>query len=370
MYTILHTESSQGWGGQEMRILQESLEFMKRGYRMMIACQPGSMLRKEAEGKGIPVIVLRMRTAVDPLAVANCIRAIKKNGVDLVHTHSSTDSWCCSMSAKLARVPVIRSRHVTTPISKNCFSRFLFMKLADRVVTSGETIRRQMIEGNGYDPRKIISIHAGIDEKRFSPEISGDYVRTELNIEKDDYLLGIVSVLRSWKGHVYLLEAFKALREKIPHLKLLIAGSGPQERNIRKYIEGNGLTGKVIMTGHREDVPQILKSLDLFILPSYSNEATSQVIPQAMAMGIPVISTFAGGIGEVVKDGETGKLVPPRDAPALSEAIFWAYQNREKSREMARKARKFMLKDFTLTGMIDKTESVYRELLDRPEVRR
>jgi glycosyltransferase involved in cell wall biosynthesis len=370
MYTILHTESSQGWGGQEMRILQESLEFKKRGYRMMIACQPASMLRKEAEGKGIPVIVLRMRTAVDPLAVANCIRAIKKNGVDLVHTHSSTDSWCCSMSAKLARVPVIRSRHVTTPISKNCFSRFLFMKLADRVITSGETIRRQMIEGNGYDPRKIISIHAGIDEKRFSPEISGDYVRAELNIEKDDYLLGIVSVLRSWKGHVYLLEAFKALREKIPHLKLLIAGSGPQERNIRKYIEGNGLTGKVIMTGHREDVPQILKSLDLFILPSYSNEATSQVIPQAMAMGIPVISTFAGGIGEVVKDGETGKLVPPRDAPALSEAIFWAYQNREKSREMARKARKSMLKDFTLTGMIDKTESVYRELLDRPEVRR
>jgi glycosyltransferase involved in cell wall biosynthesis len=244
------------------------------------------------------------------------------------------------------------------------------MKLADRVITSGETIRRQMIESNGYNPQKVISIPAGIDEKRFSPEINGDYVRRDLGIGEDNYLLGVVSVLRSWKGHVYLLEAFRALREKIPHLKLLIAGSGPQERNIRKYIEGNGLAGKVIMTGHREDVPQILKSLDLFILPSYSNEATSQVIPQAMAMGIPVISTFAGGIGEVVKDGETGKLVPPRDAPALSEAIFWAYQNGEETRKMAKKARKFVLKDFTLTGMIDKTESVYRELLERHEARK
>jgi glycosyltransferase involved in cell wall biosynthesis len=351
-----------------MRIVQESLEFMKRGYRMMIACQPGSRIQNVAEGKGIPVIALRMRAAADPLAVANCIRAIKKNGVDLVHTHSSTDSWCCSMGAKLAGVPVIRSRHVTTPISTNFFSYFLFMKLADRVITSGETIRRQMLEDNGYNPRKIISVPAGIDEKRFSPEISGDNVRKDLNIGKEDYLLGIVSVLRSWKGHVYLLEAFRALREKIPHLKLVIVGSGPQERNIRKYIEGNGLAGKAIMTGHREDVPQILKNLDLFILPSYSNEATSQVIPQAMAMGIPVIATSAGGIWEVVKDGETGKLVPPRDAPALSEAIFWAYQNREETRKMARKARELVLKDFTLARMIEKTGNVYRELLDGPKV--
>ena len=166
------------------------------------------------------------------------------------------------------------------------------------------------------------------------------------------------------------MEAFRTLREKIHHLKLLIVGSGPQERNIRRFIEENGLAGKVIMTGHREGVPQILKAMDLFILPSYSNEATSQVIPQAMAMGIPVIATFAGGIGEVVKDRGTGRLVPPRDVPALREAIFWSYQNRAEARKMAQEAREFILKDLTLTRMIDKTESVYRELLDRHEVRK
>ena len=370
MYTILHTESSLGWGGQELRIIQESLEFMKRGYRMLIACQPGSKIFTAAQGKGIPVIALRMRASIDPLALVNCIRSIKRNGVDLVHTHSSTDSWVCSPASKGSGVPVIRSRHVSTPISKSPFSRFLYMKLADRVITSGDTIRREMIEVNGYDPQKIVSIPAGIDEKRFSPEINGDDVRKELNIGKDDYLLGVVSILRSWKGHIYLLEAFRTLREKIPNLKLVIAGSGPQERNLGNYIQENGLTGKAIMTGFREDVPQILKSLDLFILPSYSNEATSQVIPQAMAMGVFVISTSAGGIGEVVTNGETGKLVPPRDAHALSEAIFWAYQHGEECRKMAQKAREVVLKEFTLTRMIEKTERVYRELLGRQAVKK
>jgi len=366
MPTILHTESSRGWGGQEIRIVQESLEFIKRGYRMMIACRPESKIFAAAREKGIPVFSLRMRASIDPLGSMNCLQILRNNGVNLLHTHSSTDSWVCSPAARRLGLPVVRSRHVSTPISKGVFSRFLYMKLADRVITSGETIRREMIEANGYDPQRIFSIPAGIDEKKFSREMCPDDVRRELRIGDGDYLLGIVSILRSWKGHIYLLEAFRNLREKISNLKLVIAGSGPQESNLRNYIQEKGLAGKAIMTGFREDVPRVLKALDLFILPSYSNEATSQVIPQAMAMGIPVISTSAGGIGEVVTDGETGKLIPPRDAGALSEAILWAYGHKEECREMARKARDLVLKEFTLSRMIEKTERVYRGLLDGP----
>jgi len=161
------------------------------------------------------------------------------------------------------------------------------------------------------------------------------------------------------------LEAVKALGEKIPNIKLLIAGSGPEERNIRDCIKNNGLTGKLIMAGYRQDVPQILKSLDLFVLPSFSNEGIPQVILQAMATGVPVISTFAGGIEEVVTNGQTGTLVPARDARALSEAIHWAYENRKESMKMAHRAREFILKDFTLARTIEKTEKVYGELLRR-----
>jgi glycosyltransferase involved in cell wall biosynthesis len=364
MYRILHTEWSKGWGGQEVRILQESLEFMKRGYGMMIACQPGSGIQKAARDKGIPVISLRMRAAIDPLAILGCARAIQKNSIDLVHTHSSVDSWCCSLASRLSGVPVVRSRHLGIPIQTNYFSYFLYMRLADRIITSGEAVRKRMIEVNGYDPRKIVSIPAGIDEQKFSPEIDGDPVRKEFNLRPGDFLLGVVSMLRKWKGHLYLLEAVKALGERIPDLKLLIAGSGPQEETIREFIRENGLNGKVIMAGYREDVPQILKSLDLFVFPSYTNEAAPQVILQAMAMGIPVISTFVGGIEDVVSNGETGILVPPADARALSEAILWVHQNREESGKMAQKAKETVWKDYAFSRTIERTEEVYKSLLE------
>jgi len=370
MYRILHTEWSRGWGGQEVRIIQESLEFMKRGYGMMIACQPGSGIQKAAQDKGIPAISLRMRAAVDPLAVLGCARAIQKNSIDLLHTHSSVDSWCCSLASKLSGIPVVRSRHLGIPVRTNYFSYFLYMKLADRIITSGEAVRKRMIEVNGYDPRKIVSIPAGIDEQKFSPSIGGDLVRKEFNLRPGDFLLGEVSMLRKWKGHLYLLEAVKALGERIPNLKLLIAGSGPQEETIKEFIQENALTGKVVMAGYREDVPRILKSLDLFVFPSYTHEAAPQVIPQAMAMGIPVISTFVGGIEEVVKNGQTGILVPPADARALSEAILWVYQNREECRKMAARAKETVGKDYSFSRTIERTEEVYRSLLESGPRRR
>jgi glycosyltransferase involved in cell wall biosynthesis len=365
MYRILHTEWSKGWGGQEVRIIQESLAFLKRGYGMMIACQPGSGIQKAARDKGIPVISLRMRAAIDPLAILGCARAIQKNSIDLVHTHSSVDSWCCSIASQLSGIPVVRSRHLGIPVRTNSFSYFLYMKLADRIITSGEAVRKRMIEVNGYDPRKIVSIPAGIDEQKFSLEINGDPVRKEFNLQPGDFLLGVVSMLRKWKGHLYLLEAVKALEERIPHLKLLIAGSGPQEETIKGFIRENGLAGKVIMAGYREDVPRILKSLDLFVFPSYTHEAAPQGILQAMAMGIPVVSTFVGGIEDVVTNGQTGILVPPADARALSEAILRVYQNRGESEEMARRAKEMVWKNYSFSRTIERTEEVYKSLLEK-----
>lgn len=365
MYNILHTEWSKGWGGQEIRIIQESLEFIKRGYRMMIACQPGSRIILAAEENGIPVIPLKMRTPLDPLAIWQCLQIIKRNSINLVHTHSSVDSWCCSIAAKLSGLPVIRSRHISAPIHPNYFSFFLYMKLADRVITSGKMIKEKMVKVNGYDSQKIVSIPTGINEKTCFPEPSKQWAREKFHIEKNDFLLGIVAMLRSWKGHLYLLEAVKTLQKKIPNIRLIITGEGPQGKNIRNYITYNGLTQTVIMTGYRNEVPQILNSLDLFVLPSYANEGIPQAILQAMALGIPIISTFAGGIEEVIQNGQTGTLVPPRNVQALSEAIDRVYRNREESLKMAHSARESTLNYFSVRGMADNTENVYREVLER-----
>ena len=119
------------------------------------------------------------------------------------------------------------------------------------------------------------------------------------------------------------------------------------------------------MMGYREDVPQILKSLDLFVLSSYSNEGVPQVLLQAMALEVPIVSTFAGGIEEMVKNGQTGTIVPSRNVPALSKAIYWAYQNKGESLKMARRAREVVLNKYAITGVIKNTEKIYRELIER-----
>ncbi|MFH1075464.1 MAG: glycosyltransferase family 4 protein [Pseudomonadota bacterium] len=360
---ILHTEWSKGWGGQEIRIIAEASAFRKKGYNMMLACQPCSTILNKAKESGIPTILLKMRSGVDLFAAYGAWLICRKHNIHLVHTHSSVDAWCFGMAARLAGIPVVRSRHLSAPISESLFSYCLYMKLADRVITSGRAIRDVMIEQNKMQPERIVSIPAGIDEIKFSSFVDGSLAQKEFGLGAQDFVVGIVAILRSWKGHDYLIEAVERVKPDIPNIKLLIIGNGPRQRHIRSLIREKRLEDTILMTGFRDDVPSLLKTMDCFVLPSTKNEATSQVIPQAMAMKIPVISSSAGGLAEVVSDRETGLLVPPNDVNALRDAILWIYKNRKQAFDMAERAYIDCLQRFTFNKMIDDTERVYLDLL-------
>jgi glycosyltransferase involved in cell wall biosynthesis len=362
-FTILHTEWSRGWGGQEMRIVAESTAFRRRGYNMMIACHPESEIFKEARVAGIPTVPFRIRHGMDLSALLRFIRILRVNRVDLVHTHSSPDAWVCGMAACLARVPVVRSRHLSTPISPSYPSYFLYMKLADRVITSGQTIKDVMVRRNRMLPERIISIPAGIEVSRFSPGIDPTPVWKEFGLRAEDFIVGIVAVLRSWKGHQYLIEAVHTLVVRGIPAKLLIVGTGPQERNIRRKIQRLQLEDHVVLTGYRKDVPALMSAMNCIVLPSTGNEATSQVLPQALSMKVPVLGTEVGGIPEVVVPHQTGLLVPPRDSRRLSEALIWIYEHPEETAAMAELGYHYIHANFTFDKMIERTEQVYLNLL-------
>jgi glycosyltransferase involved in cell wall biosynthesis len=362
-FTILHTEWSQGWGGQEMRIVAESAAFRHKGYNMMIACHPDSEIYKEAQAAGVPTIPLRIRHGMDLSALIRFVGILRLNCVNLVHTHSSPDAWVCGMAASLTRVPVVRSRHLSTPISPGYPSYFLYMKLANRVITSGQTIKDVMVQHNRMLPERIVSIPAGIEVSRFLPGTDPTPVRREFRLRADDFVIGIVAVLRSWKGHQYLIEAVHTLVERGFPAKLLIVGTGPQERNIRKKIQRLKVEGHVLLTGYRKDVPTLMSAMNCMVLPSTGNEATSQVLPQALAMKVPVLATNVGGIPEVVINYRTGLLVPPRDPRALSEALIWIYEHPQKAAAMAEEGYHHIRANFTFDKMIERTEQVYLNLL-------
>jgi glycosyltransferase involved in cell wall biosynthesis len=220
-----------------------------------------------------------------------------------------------------------------------------------------------MIKNNRISSDHIISIPAGIDTNQFSLEREMVDIRSLYQIPKESFIIGIVGVLRSWKGHQDLIAAVKNLRDKIPKLKLLIVGEGPQRKAIEEQVIESNLSDIVILTGYQKDPAPFMKAMDIVVLPSYANEATSQVLPQAMAMRRPVISTNIGSLSEVVINEQTGLSIPPRDIDALANALIRLYRNKELRYELANSGYEHVQSKFTFNQMIDSTEAVYRKLL-------
>ena len=361
--TILHTEASMGWGGQEIRVVQESCILAERGVRVIIACQEGATIGERAREAGLPVHLIQIRSQYDPWAVKDFIRLIKAEAVDIVHTHSSRDGWVAGAAGKLTGTIVVRSRHLSTLIGANWFSSFPYRYLTDAIIASGNDIKETLARRNKLDPHKIVSASAGVDLKRFRREISGEGVRKELGLEDAYPVVGIVAVLRSWKGHDYLLESVKSVVEEFPKARFVLAGDGPRREALHEKVKALGIGESVIMAGFRSDVPEVMAALDIFILPSYASEATSQVLPQALAMGKPVIVTSIPGLMEIVEDKVTGLLVRPKDPVAIASAIVEMAKDKEAARRMMERGHEKILKGYTIEVMMKKTTDVYDRLL-------
>jgi len=361
---LLHTEWSDGWGGQEIRILAESMEFIKRGHNVTIAAQPNSQLIQKAREANVPVLPLAMNKGFNIRAILKLIKFIKINKINIIHTHSSVDSRTGGIAGYFSNIKVVRSRHISMPVSKSWLTWFQYMRLADRVITSGEFIRRELIKENKMMPGKIISAPAGVDEKHFSIENSVSDIKAQYSLNKNYFIIGMVSVLRSWKGHEFVIRAMKTLKQSIPNIHLLIVGDGPVKDKIINLIKSLSLEDSITLTGYQPNPSPFFKAMDIVILPSYAGEATSQTLPQAMLMEKPVISTNIGGLSEVVIDKETGLTILPKDSESISQAVLKLFSDVELRDRIAIQGRDHALNFFTFKKMVDTTESVYVDLLD------
>ena len=360
MFTVLHTESSKGWGGQENRIMKESLGLKDLGAKVIILCQPGSMLEEKASSKGIEVRVCRMKKHYDLAAVQHILRLIRKEAVDVVSTHSGRDSFLAGLAGRLSRrrPVIVRTRHIAMPIT----SRITYSLLPHRVVTTSDYIRRYLID-EGVRPGKVVTIRTGIDLRKFDPKATRGDLREEIGVPSEVPLIGTVAILRFKKGYQILLDAIPIVLKEIPGARFVFVGDGPQRRNITNKIEDLGLSGNVLMLGMRWDIPNILKSIDLFVLPTLQ-EAHGGVFVEAMAMGKPVIGTDVGGVGEVIKDGVNGYLVEPNDPSSLAGAVVTMLRDKEKAESMGREGRKMAEERFDVEKMCRSMFDLYTSLIE------
>ena len=362
---ILHTESSQGWGGQEMRILQDSQQLERLGFQVVILCQPDSELFERTHQKGIKVETVSMGKMDLMKAFRKCQQVIEGYKIDLVNSHSSRDSWIASVSARNSNYkPIIcRTRHLSIPIQPNPISRILFKYLTDGIITTGEVIRKELIKKHRIPKHKIVSIPTGIDPTIYDPERFPEINKGIYGVKRDSFLVGMVSVLRSWKGHLDLVIAAREVVKKFPSVSFLIVGDGPALFQTEDKVKELDLENCVHFLGFREDIPRILSSLDLFVQPSYANEGVPQAVLQALAMKKPVVACRVGGIPEVIQDGLNGILVPPRNPIRLAEAIIRLVEDHPTRKSMGERGRIDVQKSWTIERMMEKTLGFYKELL-------
>jgi glycosyltransferase involved in cell wall biosynthesis len=368
-YTILHTESSTGWGGQEIRVLTESAGMIRRGHKVLLACQPNSIIARRASDYGIKTIIIRMNGAFDIVGITRLRALMLKEKVNIVNTHSSKDSWCAGLAAKLAgSVKIVRSRHLSIPIKRSFESRLLYNTIPDAIVTTGKAIREHIIEQIGVSPEKVVSIPTGIDLGLFDPSRADRMrFRKELGLTDDTPLVGTVAMLRRMKGLEYFVEAAKIVLATLPKAHFVIVGDVAFKSSIKErltaQIRSLGILDKVTMVGYREDIPDVMAALDVFVLASVEHEGVPQVISQALAMEKPVVATDTGSIREQIIHGETGYLVDKANPQQLAAAVLMAFEDANKSQEMGRNGRRLVEKYFSLDSMLDATEALYSRLL-------
>lgn len=359
--TVLHTESSKGWGGQELRTFHESAGLIRLGARVLILCQPGSMLAENARAAGIDVKLCTMKKSYDVFAIKKILTLIGDENIDIINTHSGRDTFLAGVAGRLSlkKPRIVRTRHLALPIT----SKFTYNLLAHKIVTVSEYVREYLIS-KGIPPAKIAAIHTCVDLNKFDPDKAGDSLRKELGISADTLVIGTVAILRRNKGHHILLEAIPAVLKEVPEAVFVFAGNGPQKQNIENEIKARGLRGKVYMLGLRNDIPDILKSIDLFVLPTLQ-EALGTSFIEAMAMEKPVIGTDVGGVSEVIKDGINGCLVKADDPMDLAEAIIKVLRSDRRGRMMGIEGRRMALQNFSSEKMCEDMFALYLSLLQR-----
>ncbi|MBF0358977.1 MAG: glycosyltransferase family 4 protein [Magnetococcales bacterium] len=360
---ILHTESSCGWGGQEIRILTEMAGMVERGYELHLLCPVEAKIYSAAKNNSLPVtaVPIARKNIAGLLAMRSWL---KNNPVDVVVTHSSTDSWLTAVACQTIAAPpkIIRLRHVSAPVGNNFSTRWLYNTAAKHIVTTGKCISSELANTNRFAAERITTISTGIDLTKFIP---GDktVAREKLGLDESEQLIGSIATLRSWKGHHHLIEAFSQLDEAKKNLRLVIVGDGPRREYLHDMVVELGLEERVLFTGNQEDTVTWFQALDIFVLASYANEGIPQALMQAMACGLPVIGGDVGGIPETIDDRKTGFLFPPQNVPALVSALQRFIKEPQLAVDMGRAAHRAAQENFAIDIMLDKMESVIKSVL-------
>jgi glycosyltransferase involved in cell wall biosynthesis len=319
----------------------------------------------------LPSIVRSIRPVKDIHALFSLIWLILKEKPDIVHTHSSKSGIIGRLAAKIAAVPhIIHTPHGHVfyghfgPFASKVFLWIekVFSRFTDCMVALTDGEKDDYINLSVCSPEKLYKIHSGVDVNKFM-HANGNRVekRRSLGLDQNEAVIGFVGWLLPIKGPDYLLKAMDYVWDGHPEAALVLVGKGDMDVDLRAEALKKNANGKVKFLGWREDIDEIMPLFDMLVLPSL-NEGMGRVLVEAMAAGKPVVASRVGGIPDLVRNDETGYLVPPADEKALGDGIKKLLDDPEKAKQMGQRGKE-RCRQFSLEAMIEKLDNLYSDLL-------
>lgn len=345
-------------GGAEMYAFTVAANLDAQKYRSMIcAIDKGGALEAEIQRQGIPYFVMNRRQGIDLKLMWRLYRLFKKHKIRVVHTHHFNQLFYSLLGAKLTGARIIHMEHSVEFLKRKRLARALkfLSRFCDKVIAIGSDGAHALKELAGIPESKLQIIRAGVDPARYAE--SKSEARAVLGLNQEEKIAVIVARLFPEKNHKLLLEAFAEVVRRIENARLLIVGEGVEDAAICEEIARLNLQQRVTMMGVRRDIGRILAASDVFVLSS-DREGLPIAVLEAMAAAKPVIATEVGDLPMVVKDGETGRVVPAKNSQALADALVEILSDQEKAIKMGANALA-AVEAYSLQTMMAKFETLY-----------
>jgi glycosyltransferase involved in cell wall biosynthesis len=372
---VLHIYQNSKVGGIQQQLVSLLRAYDREILNPTVCCfGPKREIGGEIEKLGIEIVALnRTRySKFTPGIVRDIYRLIKDRDIHVLRTHKYRANLYGRLAGWLAGVPVVISseHNIYREKEKRLYRRIINKVLSgctDKVIAVSEAVENDMLAYDGISPSKIMVIYNGVDMERFSPERKYFNIRREFSIDDDSVVVGFIGRLVHNKGLEYLLMAFGQVKQRHHDTKLIIVGDGSLMQELKGKARDLGIGDSVVFTGLRRDVPDLLASMDVFVMPSVK-EGLGNSILEAMVMRKPVVATDVGGIPEIVQNGRTGLVVPPARHSALAEAIMTLITDRRLAAEFGEAAEGFIREGFSIKATAGKWQHLYESLLEEKGV--
>jgi glycosyltransferase involved in cell wall biosynthesis len=330
----------------------------------------GGLFFDEVKKTGIPLFETPVKTLYHPATlgqISRLFRYVRKNGIRVIHSFQPNANVLGTLVAKAAGLPVVVSRRSLGDFGSLGSPRLEWIqkkvtnRMADRFLANSRAVLEAALTREGIPEERLALIYNGLDTDRFSPVGDRTGFRKNLDLGPEDFVFGISAGLRPVKGVDVAIRGFAKIASRYSRAILLIAGDGPERKNLEDLAGELGVGGRVRFLGTRSKMEQLYPAMDVFVLTSHS-EGFSNAMLEAMGMGLPVLATGVGGNIEMVTDGESGFLVPVGDPEFLSRRMEDFLKSPDKAPEMGKAGRAWVERTNSISGVHRQFAAFYREL--------